>query len=204
MYIDDRASVAHDVDHSSGEEDDEDSYETQVRRADERDFQMPEIIGGHEDRLRSSAPYRVPTSLLQSGAATPSRGDDMEYDLPSRAPTPVPAWQPPLQSDSRAPTPAYIPPPAWDPAQFNSRAPTPAYMPPPAWQPAQSDSRAPTPAYMPPPQQTNSTRGPTPLFLPGLRGPTPYSGREFTPLILHGMSVSLIFPYFTGHNINIL
>ncbi|KAJ6607284.1 hypothetical protein B0H10DRAFT_2194971 [Mycena sp. CBHHK59/15] len=168
MYIDNRASVAHNADHSSGEEDDEDSYEAQVRRADERDFQMQQTLDGHEDRLRASAPYRVPSSLLKSGAATPSRGEDMEYDLPSRSPTPVPAWQPPLQSDSRAPTPTY--------------------MPPPAWQPAQSDPRAPTPGYMPPPQQMGSTRGSTPLFLPGSRGPTPYSGREFTPLILHGMS----------------
>ncbi|KAJ7820785.1 hypothetical protein B0H14DRAFT_2599765 [Mycena olivaceomarginata] len=71
-------------------------------------------------------------SLPQFGAATSSRG---------RSPTPVPAWQPPPQHDSRAPTSGYMAPPTWNPPQSDSSA------------------------------------------------PYSYSGREFTPLLLHGVSM---------------
>ncbi|KAJ6522755.1 hypothetical protein B0H19DRAFT_1086013 [Mycena capillaripes] len=143
MYIDNRASVAHGADHSSGEED-EDSYEAHIHHT----------IAWRRSRF---------------GIQSPLSSADSHTRLAT-----------PPQSDSRAATPTYMLPPAWQPSESDSRAPTPAYMPPPAWQPTESGSRAPTPVYMPPPQRT-------PLFLPGSRGPTPYSGREFTPMILHGM-----------------
>ncbi len=98
-------------DASDSEDDDRDSYEAQARQMDQQDFRMNEILGGHEERLRGDAPYRIPTQYLQSGAATPSRGEDLDYDatIASRATSPAPYLQPaPQSAGSRAPTPAYI------------------------------------------------------------------------------------------------
>jgi hypothetical protein len=88
---------------------DDNSYEAQLRRQDWQDFDMDAIDAGHEDRLRSDARYTIPTSLLQSGVETPSRGDEFYTDIPSRPPSTVPAWTAPAQSGSRASTPLYIP-----------------------------------------------------------------------------------------------
>ncbi|KAJ7907035.1 hypothetical protein B0H13DRAFT_1879975 [Mycena leptocephala] len=74
------------------------------------DFDMAAIDAGHEEHLRSDARYRIPTPLLQSGVGTPSRGDTFYNDIPSRPPSPVPAWTAPSQSGSHASTPVYIPP----------------------------------------------------------------------------------------------
>jgi hypothetical protein len=88
-------------------DDDDDSYEAQLRRQDREDFNMEAIDAGHEDCLRSDARYTIPTSLLQSGAETPSRGDKFYTDVPSRAPSPpglpLPslALAPPRPSTSR-------------------------------------------------------------------------------------------------------
>ncbi|KAJ7863415.1 hypothetical protein B0H13DRAFT_2354180 [Mycena leptocephala] len=127
-------------------DDDDDSYEAQLRRQDREDFDMEAIDAGHEDRLRSDARYMIPTPLLQSGAETPSRGDDFYTDIPSRPPSPVPAWTAPAQSGSRASTPLYIPPQDQDDALVGAQ----------------------TPLFLP-------ERDQTPLFLPGSRGPTPYA-----------------------------
>src|ERR1700761_4299630 len=40
--------------------DDEDSYEAQLRRQDQYDFRMDNIDAGHEERLRTKGPYRIP------------------------------------------------------------------------------------------------------------------------------------------------
>ncbi len=69
------------------------------------------ILAGHEDRLREDAPYRILTQYLESGAATPSRAEDLDYDVSigSRPTSPAPYLDPPPQSSaSRAATPAYI------------------------------------------------------------------------------------------------
>ncbi|KAJ7501607.1 hypothetical protein B0H11DRAFT_1908046 [Mycena galericulata] len=186
VYIDDRAiEVSGDEDEAP--DDDEDSTEAQIRCADERDFQMREIVGTHDQRLRSQEPYRIPPRLLQaSGAATPARGDDDDElenaGVRSRSPTPLAMWTAPQQPLSRAATP-YVPA---APDTMNSRAPTPTpftdhrnqtplFFP---------DSRGPTPfAYLGPPLSRDTTpsaastsaRPKTPLFLPDSRGPTPYT-----------------------------
>ena len=76
---------------SDSDEDDEDSAEAQAHRSDQQDFQMDEILGGHEQQLVSHAPYCIPTHLLQSGAATPSHRQDFDadYEIGARALTPV-------------------------------------------------------------------------------------------------------------------
>jgi hypothetical protein len=91
-------------------DDDDDSYEAQLCRQDREDFDMAAIDAGHEERLRSDAQYRIPTLLQQSGTETRSRGNEFYDDIPSRPPSPVPAWTAPSQSDSRTSTPIYIPP----------------------------------------------------------------------------------------------
>ncbi|KAJ7926133.1 hypothetical protein B0H13DRAFT_1862637 [Mycena leptocephala] len=185
QYIDDSAEVDHDLEMRDDEDasDDDDSYEAQLRRQDREDFAMEDIDAGHEERLRSDAPYRIPTSLLQSGAETPSRGDEFYNDIPSRPPSPIPAWTAPTQSGSRASTPLYIPP--QDDALVGAQ--TPLFLP----------ERDQTPLFLP------GSRGPTPydfefraetptFFLPliprreqtplfgGLRLPPPH--RDFTPV----------------------
>jgi hypothetical protein len=81
--------------HEDASDDDDDSYEAQLCRQDREDFDMAAIDAGHEERLRSDAQYRIPTPLLQSGAETPSCGDEFYNDIPSRPLSPVPAWTAP-------------------------------------------------------------------------------------------------------------
>jgi hypothetical protein len=141
--------------------DDDDSYEAQLRRQDWEDFAMEDIDAGHEERLCSDAPYRIPTSLLQSGAETPSCGDEFYNDIPSRPPSPIPAWTAPTQSGSHASTPLYIPP--QDDALVGAQTPlflpecdqTPLFLP---------GSRGPTPYDF-------EFRAETPTFFPPLVGP---------------------------------
>ncbi|KAJ7883327.1 hypothetical protein B0H13DRAFT_1890412 [Mycena leptocephala] len=111
QYIDDSAEVDHDpLMREDASDDDDNSYEAQLHRQDREDFDMDAIDAGHEDQLHSDARYTIPTPLLQSGVETPSRSDDFYDNIPSRAPSPVPAWTAPAQSGSRASTPIYIPP----------------------------------------------------------------------------------------------
>ncbi|KAJ7444968.1 hypothetical protein B0H11DRAFT_2249684 [Mycena galericulata] len=177
IYIHDRAiEVSGDKDEAP--DDDEDSTEAQIRCADERDFQMREIVRTHDQCLRSQEPYRIPPRLLQaSGAATPARGDDDDElenaGVRSRSPTPLATWTAPQQPLSSAATP-YVPA---APDTMNSRAHTltpftahrnqmPLFFP---------DSHGPTPfAYLGPPLSRDTTpsaastsaRPKTPLFLP--------------------------------------
>ncbi|KAJ6471982.1 hypothetical protein C8R45DRAFT_1104196 [Mycena sanguinolenta] len=201
-YIDDSAAVDHDTEgkyppapssiprcsppvvHDGS--DDEDSYEAQVRQQDQRDFPMDAIEAGHEQRLRSRAPYRIPPRLLQSGAATPSRGEDDVPDAPSRPTSPLAPWNAPSSAvGSRAVTPEFIP--------FVANAPlTPLFLPDP-------DSRGPTPFL----NYLESQAPPTPLFLPDpdSRSPTPFSSffdREETPLrsssLFNGLDLPPLLP----------
>jgi hypothetical protein len=145
--------------HLSDTDDDPDSYEAQARREDQELFPMEEILAGHEDRLRSAAPYRVPTSLLQSGAETPLRAEDDGYDMTigSRPTSPASNWISPAPVQSRAATPTYIPP------DNVARDATLPFLP---------ESRHRTPLL---------ARDATPLFLPSSRNPTPFLPREETP-----------------------
>ncbi|KAJ7700569.1 hypothetical protein B0H16DRAFT_1483861 [Mycena metata] len=109
-YIDDRAEEVPDAEMNDGPSNGEsDSEEARVRRQDRELFKMPEILATHEARLREAGPYRIPTHLLPSGAATPARHEDQLEDMPSRAPSPTIPLLPPIQTGSRAPTPDYIP-----------------------------------------------------------------------------------------------
>lgn len=112
---------------------------------------MPEILAGHEERLSSAAPYRIPTRLLQSGAETPSRLEDTDYyrDIRSRSPSPIPSWNAPPQMGSRAPTPTYIAP------ERAIRQQTPLFL-------RDSESRGPTPFQ---------SREETPWLFPSLPPP---------------------------------
>jgi hypothetical protein len=119
---------------------------------------MEAIDAGHEDRLRSTAPYTIPTPLLQSGAETPSHGDEFYIDVPSRATSPVPAWTAPPVSGSRAATPLYILPQDEafvGPLFLPERDQTPLFLP---------GSRGPTPYDF-------EFRAETPTFFPPLVGP---------------------------------
>ncbi|KAJ7113864.1 hypothetical protein C8R44DRAFT_740748 [Mycena epipterygia] len=69
-FIDDRAEVVHEEEEEQNHED-PDSSEALARAADQRDFQMEEIEAGHQARLQSAAPYRIPESLLTQ--QTPKR-----------------------------------------------------------------------------------------------------------------------------------
>ncbi|KAJ7114459.1 hypothetical protein C8R44DRAFT_740598 [Mycena epipterygia] len=118
QYIDDSAQDA-DRDErpafDDNSDEDEDSAEAEARRQDARDFDLPSILATHEPRLRASAPYRIPTTLLQAGAATPSRGEEIDMaDLPPSCPV-SPAFGfgalPAQMQMSRAATPAYMPAP---------------------------------------------------------------------------------------------
>ncbi|KAJ7105664.1 hypothetical protein C8R44DRAFT_745815 [Mycena epipterygia] len=181
QYIDDSAqdadrdersdSLAAAFDDDASDED-EDSAEAEARRQDARDFDLPSILATHEPRLRASAPYRIPTALLQAGAATPSRGEEIDMgDLPpSRPVSPAFGFGAPL-------------------AQMQmSRAATPAYTPAPDALLSIPDSRGATPT--PDPQRALSSdpdvRAGTPLFLPGSRGPTPYQYDFRTPTPFSG------------------
>ncbi|KAJ7103797.1 hypothetical protein C8R44DRAFT_746542 [Mycena epipterygia] len=69
-FIDDRTEVIHEEEEEQNHED-PDSSEALARAADQRDFQMEEIEAGHQARLQSAAPYRIPESLLTQ--QTPKR-----------------------------------------------------------------------------------------------------------------------------------
>ncbi|KAJ7339167.1 hypothetical protein DFH08DRAFT_964202 [Mycena albidolilacea] len=129
---------------SDGGDDDEDSYEAQARREEQR-FPLDEIVASHEDRLRSAASYHIPTLLLQSGAATPLRSDNADHnkDIGSHPTSPAPSWNSALPVQSHAATPAYIPtdkvahnhtplflPGSRDPTPFLPREETPHFFPP--------------------------------------------------------------------------
>lgn len=122
---------------------------------------MEVIDAGHEERLRSDAPYRIPTPLLQYGTETPSHGDDFDYNIPSRALSPVPAWTAPSQAGSRASTPLHLPPEddlfgdLQTPLFLPERDQTPLFLP---------GSRGPTPYAF-------DLRSETPTFFPTLVGP---------------------------------
>ncbi|KAJ6471854.1 hypothetical protein DFH09DRAFT_1344079 [Mycena vulgaris] len=154
-YLDDRADVQRSPDEDDQYEDDEDSSEAQIRRADEEEFDMHGILADHDARVLSAAPYRIPERFLQSGAETPSRGEELDFDMaPSRATSVMPAWHPPPHAGSRAPTPAY------DPADHPSPESTPAKA-----------RSARTPLFLPDPD----SRAPTPFV--------PRDSRDFTPYV---------------------
>ncbi|KAJ6573783.1 hypothetical protein DFH09DRAFT_1311872 [Mycena vulgaris] len=138
-YIDDRAEVQRSLNEDDQYEDDEDSSEVQIRRADEADFNMSGILADHDARVLSSVPYRMPAHFLQPGAETPARGEDVDTNTdfpPSRETSVMPTWHPPPQTGSQAPTPAYKP--AEPTSSEGSRGRTPLFFPDP-------ESRGPTP-----------------------------------------------------------
>ncbi|KAJ7099222.1 hypothetical protein C8R44DRAFT_888677 [Mycena epipterygia] len=69
-FIDDRTEVVHEEEEEQNHED-PDSSEALACAADQRDFQMEEIEAGHQARLQSAVPYRIPESLLTQ--QTPKR-----------------------------------------------------------------------------------------------------------------------------------
>ncbi|KAJ7642531.1 hypothetical protein B0H17DRAFT_1216392 [Mycena rosella] len=148
------------------------------------DFDLPPILAGHDARLRSDAPYRVPEALLhrpqaEAGPSRPSLppiagGQAAQSSAGpsacalgvasllnarlesslSRAPSTTPFAPPSLFEDAHERTPLFFP---------GSRDPTPYSYP---------GSRGPTPySYF-----NDFPRDGTPLFLPGSCNPTPYSG----------------------------
>ncbi|KAJ6534058.1 hypothetical protein DFH09DRAFT_1092218 [Mycena vulgaris] len=170
-YIDDRADVQRSADKDDQYEDDEDSSEAQIRRADEEEFDMHGILADHDARVLSAAPYRIPERLLQSGAETLSRGEEWDFDMaPSRATSVMPAWHPPPHAGSRAPTPSY------GPANHPSPESTPAEA-----------RRARTPLFLPDPD----LRGPTPF--------QPRDSRDFTPYVSPLEARELIASSSSGH-----
>ncbi|KAJ7832723.1 hypothetical protein B0H13DRAFT_1914897 [Mycena leptocephala] len=110
-----------------------------------------------------------PDSVAAIRRETPSRGDDFDYNIPSRAPSPVPAWTAPSQAVSRASTPLYS-----RPKMICLGTRRPRYSSP-------SATRRPLFARL-----ARSTpyafnlRGETPTFFPTLVGPIPR--RQETPL----------------------
>ncbi|KAJ7142500.1 hypothetical protein C8R44DRAFT_865835 [Mycena epipterygia] len=116
QYIDDSAQ---DADHdertfdNDASNEDKDSAEAEARWQDARDFNLLSILATHKPRLCASTPYRIPTALLQAGAATPSRGEEIDMgDLPPSCPiSPAFGFGAPLaqMQMSRATTPAYTP-----------------------------------------------------------------------------------------------
>ncbi|KAJ7708184.1 hypothetical protein B0H17DRAFT_1124959 [Mycena rosella] len=127
--------------------DDADDTEANVRRTDTRDFDLPPIVAGHVARLHSDAPYRVPEVLVRPRQAEVG---------PSCASLPPDAGGQAAQSSPGPSRPRVLG------TLIDS------------W-PESSSSRAPsmTPFAAPP---RFMSRQRTPLFLPGSRGPTPYSG----------------------------
>ncbi|KAJ7083562.1 hypothetical protein C8R44DRAFT_894447 [Mycena epipterygia] len=171
QYIDDSAQ---DADHDERSfnnddgDDDEDSAEAEAHWHNNQAFDMLYLLGMHESRLHAPVPYRIPTHQLQAGAATPSRGEDMDMaDLPPSRPV-SPAFgfgAPPAQQMSHASTPAYTP-------ASESRAVTPT-----------SD----VPVFFPDSWgATPDTCVGTPLFMPGSWGPTPYQYDYCTPTPFSG------------------
>lgn len=109
-------------------------------------------------RLRAAAPYRISTQELLAGAATPSRGEDIDMEnLPPSRPV-SPAFGFGASS-----------------ATIMSRASTPAYMPAPPGVPL---SRAATPAFDAQKLFLPDSRGTTPWTYDGCT-PTPFSQRAY-------------------------
>ncbi|KAJ7687720.1 hypothetical protein B0H17DRAFT_1203428 [Mycena rosella] len=141
----------HFLDDSANQEDD---TEAAVRHADQRDFDMPAILAGHEHRLNSPAPYRIPEHLLVG----PHRADSLAPIAPTAHHTPLP----PLNSVS-LPTPAFQHTPV---LQHGAR--TPLFVP-------LTPERVLQDFEYEYPQQPSASRARTLLFLPGTlrREPTP-------------------------------
>ncbi|KAJ7697422.1 hypothetical protein B0H17DRAFT_1130397 [Mycena rosella] len=138
-WIDGEAHAAENE--SRGSDDEEDDAETDIRRRDERDFNMPAIVAGHEAQLRSQERYRIPEDLLQPA---PSAAGTLPAPAaaPSAArilPPPAAAQQSPLaqhsQHSRRSISSFYFPTPDW---QAGAR--TPLFLP---WTP----ERTPEPQY---------------------------------------------------------
>ncbi|KAJ7022835.1 hypothetical protein C8F04DRAFT_1272135 [Mycena alexandri] len=187
-FIDDRAEEVPNAEmNDSASDGGSDSEEARVRREDRELFKMPEIMATHEARLREEGPYRIPTLLLPSGAATPARHEDQLEDMPSRAPSPtIPLFPPVQMPGSRAPTPDCVPfhetdprphsfhetdprPHSFTPSMDQMRQRTPLFSPDP-------NSRRPTPFITP---SMDQMRQRTPVFFPDPDscGPTPFSQR---------------------------
>ena len=167
-YIDDSAEVDHDAESElvialkvviltismivHEIEDDPDSYEAQVRQADQQDFPMAPILAGHEDRLRAAAPYRVPSPLWQSRTPDPPTPNAPLFLPGSRDPTPFASygW---LQNPSmlRDPTPTAYPPPDLRPQLPVLRQYSPGPSPADLFAPGASFLRDPTPQPSPQP-----------------------------------------------------
>ncbi|KAJ6450239.1 hypothetical protein C8R47DRAFT_1230353 [Mycena vitilis] len=131
VYIDDSAQVDDDadMDHPSDDQDDDsDSEEARLRRMDQRDFDMRAIDAGHAARLQAEAPYRIPSPMLDAGAATRSQGERNGSRVPSpvqrsssptdQRPQPQPYTPPVASQRPRDPTPLFF-------HDSNSRGPTP-------------------------------------------------------------------------------
>ena len=137
--------------HETAFEDDPDSYEVQVRQADQQDFAMAPILAGHADRLRAADPYRVPSPLWRS--RTPD------------VPTPI---APLFLPASRDPTPfsSY----GWSETPSMLRDPTPNPYPPPDLRP-----------QLPVLRQHSPAPSAADLFAPGasfVRDPTPQAQKR--------------------------
>ncbi|KAJ7632027.1 hypothetical protein B0H17DRAFT_1217642 [Mycena rosella] len=157
-YIDDRADVKDESMQEDGPEDDNDNIDAEVRRADAAAFAMPAILAGHEERLRSDAPSRVPSELLLppiSALLQPAQ----TAQSPARAPSFFAG--PASFEQARDRTPLFLPD-SRGPTPFTYRTPTPF-------------SREPRAFPQAAPYQSN------PLFLPDSRGPTPFTYRTPTP-----------------------
>ncbi|KAJ7912884.1 hypothetical protein B0H13DRAFT_2326938 [Mycena leptocephala] len=133
QYIDDSAEVDHDtLMHEDASDDDDDSYEAQLRRQDREDFDMAAIDAGHEERLRSDAQYRIPTPLLQSGSPPGLLPPDLVLRLNAQLYPPQDdalGAQTPLFLPEREQTPLFLPgsrgPTPYD---FEFRAETPTFF----------------------------------------------------------------------------
>ena len=138
--------------HESAAEDDPDSYEAQVRQADQDDFAMAPILAGHEDRLRAAAPYRVPSPLWQSRTPDAPTPNAPLFLSGSRDPTPFASYDW-LQNPSmlRDPTPNAYPPPDLRPQLPVLRRYSPGPSPADLFAPGASFVRDPTPQPSPQP-----------------------------------------------------
>ncbi|KAJ7704888.1 hypothetical protein B0H17DRAFT_1193382 [Mycena rosella] len=154
-YINVRADVDDERMQEDSPEDDGDDTESQIRCADAESFTMPAILAGHEERLRSDAPYHVPQVLLRSEALPPISALLQPAQMPVHTP------------QSPAGTPSFFA----GPSTFEQACDcTPLFLP---------GSHGPTPRLHGVPPDRPHER--TPLFLPDSRGPTPYSFRTPTP-----------------------
>ncbi|KAJ7657117.1 hypothetical protein B0H17DRAFT_1145974 [Mycena rosella] len=110
-WIDGEAHAAENE--SRGSDDKEDDAETDIRRWDERDFNMPAIVAGHEAQLRSQERYRIPEDLLQPApsAAGSSRPPPLHCLRQESSRPPLPPSSRPLPNTPSTPaaaSPAFI------------------------------------------------------------------------------------------------